>query len=195
MRPTGRLHLTRLADGAAHSIRHTQTMSLVLALIGRTFRNLVAGFVLAAIGIMMVQNALAETHAIREYGLFGLPETNAQMFWWGITLGPLLALLGFGILLAKLTGRGEGAFSALVAGGTLLIYSALVLGVNLYAMGQLAGDTNVESDFTGNLILGGVLALIAVLLLLVGFVRRRELGPYVQKMSRDQSWRHRGLSS
>ena len=195
MRPTGRLHLTRSADGTAHGIQHTQTMSLVLALIGRTFRNLVAGFVLAAIGIMMVQNALAETHAIREYRLFGLPETNAQMFWWGITLGPVLALLGLGIPLAKLTGRGEGAFSALVAGGTLLIYSALVLGVNLYAMGQLAGDTNVDPDFIGNLILGGVLMLIAVLLLLVGFVRRRELGPYVQKMSRDQSWRHHDLSS
>lgn len=170
-------------------------MSLVLALIGRTFRNLVAGFVLAAIGIIMVQNALAEIHAIREYGLFGLPETNAQMFWWGITLGPLLALIGLGILFMNLTGRGEGAFSALVAGGTLMIYSVLMLGVSLYAMGQLAGDTSVESDFTGNLILGGVLALIALCLLVLGFVRRRELGPYVQKMSRDQSWHHRDLSS
>lgn len=195
MRPTGRPHLTRSADGTAHGIQHTQTMSLVLALIGRTFRNLVAGFVLAAIGIIMVQNALAEIHAIREYGLFGLPETNAQMFWWGITLGPLLALIGLGILFMNLTGRGEGAFSALVAGGTLMIYSVLMLGVSLYAMGQLAGDTSVESDFTGNLILGGVLALIALCLLVLGFVRRRELGPYVQKMSRDQSWHHRDLSS
>lgn len=163
--------------------------SVLGALAFRMFRFLVVGFVIAAIGIIMINNAIAELPLIMEAGLFNIPGSNAEMFWWGITLGPILTIIGIGVFLLFTTGKGERVLAALVAGGILTLYGGLTLAANIFALSSMTVEDPYYGEFLGNLVLGGVLLPAGIVPLILGMRRLPELQQYVALKSRDQRWR------